>query len=210
MSIYAAGLNQERIRMRNHFERLYNRGLINRVLAFIFGRNDRLLSLYEKQARIRICRRQYIGVRNIPICQIRGSESRCNDFNQKFQPMNRNTLERWLAVATAYEKGVSLPAVEVMQVGEIYYVRDGHHRISVACANGQREIDAHVTVWEIDARDMDRDGYAGDGFGFAGGAGLAGVMPLRNVQAVRLHLRDRLQLSWSAPFPLDRLPLSPL
>jgi hypothetical protein len=41
-----------------------------------------------------------------------------------------------------------LPPVELIQVGDVYFVRDGHHRISVARMMGQDSIDAEVTVWE--------------------------------------------------------------
>jgi hypothetical protein len=44
--------------------------------------------------------------------------------------------------------GDPLPPVELIQVGSVYFVRDGHHRISVARAMGQQEIEAVVTVWQ--------------------------------------------------------------
>jgi hypothetical protein len=52
-------------------------------------------------------------------------------------------------VAKARLKGVTLPPVELIQVGDVYFVRDGHHRISVARAFGQEHVDAEVTVWEV-------------------------------------------------------------
>jgi ParB-like chromosome segregation protein Spo0J len=55
-----------------------------------------------------------------------------------------------MSVALARLKGVVLPAVELAQVREAYYVLDGHHRISVARAFGQESIDAAVTVWEVE------------------------------------------------------------
>jgi hypothetical protein len=44
---------------------------------------------------------------------------------------------------------VTLPAVDLIQIGDVYFVRDGHHRISVGRAMGQEIIDAEVTVWEV-------------------------------------------------------------
>jgi len=52
--------------------------------------------------------------------------------------------------------GVTLPLVDLVQVGDVYFVRDGHHRISVARAFGQESIDAQVTVWEV-ARPLSRE-----------------------------------------------------
>ncbi len=92
----------------------------------------------------------YIGIRQVPIRQIRGSEGRCSDFDASFRPLNIHNEWRWLSVATARLKGVTLPPVELIQVGEDYFVRDGHHRISVARAMGQDYIDAEVTIWESD------------------------------------------------------------
>ena len=51
--------------------------------------------------------------------------------------------------ATARQQGKYLPAVVLVQVGDIYFVQDGHHRISVARALGQSEIEARVTIWQV-------------------------------------------------------------
>lgn len=45
--------------------------------------------------------------------------------------------------------GVKLPPVALIQVGEVYFVEDGHHRISVAKLWGEHEIEAEVTIWEM-------------------------------------------------------------
>jgi hypothetical protein len=89
------------------------------------------------------------GIQVVPITQIQGSESRSSDFDRDFHPLQDRTRERWLSVAVARQRGKSLPPVELIQVGEIYFVRDGHHRISVARALGQQEIEARVLVWQV-------------------------------------------------------------
>ena len=83
--------------------------------------------------------------------QIRGSEGRCQDFDVAFHPLKQHAEERWVSVARAQLRGLGLPPIELIQVGEVYFVRDGHHRISVAAALGQQEIDAVVTVWQLAA-----------------------------------------------------------
>jgi hypothetical protein len=90
------------------------------------------------------------GIRTVPISKIRGSEGRSEDFDREFHPLRLHNQGRWLSVATARQRGVVLPPVELIQIGDIYFVRDGHHRISVAKAFGQEEIEAEVTVWETD------------------------------------------------------------
>jgi hypothetical protein len=54
-----------------------------------------------------------------------------------------------MSVAKARLQGATLPPVDLVQVSDVYFVRDGHHRISVAKALGQVDIDADVTVWEV-------------------------------------------------------------
>ncbi|MBZ0308456.1 MAG: chromosome partitioning protein ParB, partial [Anaerolineae bacterium] len=71
-----------------------------------------------------------------------------NDFDRNFHPLNETTENRWVWVATAMLRGVSLPPVELILMGNTYYVVDGHHRISVAKMLKYHYIDAIVTVWD--------------------------------------------------------------
>jgi hypothetical protein len=89
------------------------------------------------------------GLRIVPISQICGSESRSSDFDRDFNPLQDHNKRRWLSVADARRRGKALPPVKLVQVGDVYFVRDGHHRISVARALGQRSIEARVLVWEM-------------------------------------------------------------
>jgi hypothetical protein len=112
------------------------------------GRRHCLLSLNDVQAhRVQGRQRSYAGLHLVPIAQIRGSEGRSADFDVDFYPLKSYEQERWTNVAVAHSLGKALPPVELVQVGENYFVRDGHHRISVAKMMGQREIEAEVTVW---------------------------------------------------------------
>jgi hypothetical protein len=83
------------------------------------------------------------------IRQIRGSEAQHEEFDDTFHPLDPHTRGRWLSIANAWLKGVALPPVNLIRLGDVYFVRDGHHHISVARAFGQQEIDAIVTVWDI-------------------------------------------------------------
>jgi hypothetical protein len=85
----------------------------------------------------------------VPIEQIRGSEGRSNDFDRDFHPLQEHCMSRWLRVAKARDQDKVLPPVVLVQVGDVYFVRDGHHRISVASALGQLDIEAEVTVWQV-------------------------------------------------------------
>jgi hypothetical protein len=80
---------------------------------------------------------------------IQRSEFRSEDFDADFRPLQKRTRGRWLSIATAWLMRVAMPPVELIQVRDVYYVRDGHRRISVARAMGQEYIEAGVIVWEM-------------------------------------------------------------
>lgn len=86
----------------------------------------------------------------MPINQIKGSEGRSGDFDCDFNPMHARTMDRWVSVAVARSHGAPLRAVELIQLGEDYFVRDGHHRISVARAFREEYIDAQVIVLDLE------------------------------------------------------------
>jgi hypothetical protein len=85
-----------------------------------------------------------LGAQPVPIERIIGTESRQADFDALFRPLRKTEPLRWVNIAVAWLTDVSLPPVALLKVGEDYYVRDGHHRISVARALGQHYIDAVV------------------------------------------------------------------
>ena len=65
-------------------------------------------------------------------------------MNALFRPLVNHTRDRWVSIAIARHQGINLPPVELIQVGEEYFVRDGHHRVSVAKTFGQATIEAQV------------------------------------------------------------------
>ncbi len=91
----------------------------------------------------------YVGMRTIAIQTIRGSEERAEDFDNFFRPLAEHNRERWLSVAEARLNGVSLPPVALIEMSGSYFVRDGHHRVSVAQALGECYIDAEIVRWQM-------------------------------------------------------------
>jgi hypothetical protein len=134
---------------RQIFNRVYIRSWLARLWAAICRRSNCLQDLRTIAATYPVGDRHYAGVQTVPIQQIRGSENRTQDFDAAFHPRRRHHEFRWIGVATALLQGEMLPPVELIQVGETYFVRDGHHRVSAARALGQLAIDAVVTVWDI-------------------------------------------------------------
>jgi hypothetical protein len=86
-----------------------------------------------------------LGMQTIALDSIVGTAGRrlC-EFDRRFRPTSRRTERRWLSVATARRRGETLPAIDVIRVGELHFVHDGHHRVSVARAQGDPVIDAQV------------------------------------------------------------------
>lgn len=92
-------------------------------------------------------RSHHAGLCVLEVNQIHGTLNRAEDFDYDFHPLQESDKDRWCSVATAMISGIDLPPIEVIQVGQDYFVKDGHHRISVARAMGFRYIDAIVNVW---------------------------------------------------------------
>ncbi len=84
------------------------------------------------------------GVHDIPIARIRGSENRSADFDASFLPRRRNVRRRWVELFTTMQEGVQPPPIDVYQLGDAYFVKDGHHRVSVARHLGWDRIRANV------------------------------------------------------------------
>jgi hypothetical protein len=84
------------------------------------------------------------GVQVIPLDSIVGSVDRTRDFDRRFRPTTQRVRPRWERIALAKRRGEAMPPIEVYRLGDAHFVRDGHHRVSVARAHGQDVIDAHV------------------------------------------------------------------
>jgi hypothetical protein len=88
---------------------------------------------------------RHIGLESIPLDSIVGTEGRQRDFDRGFRPTSGRTRGRWERIATAARQGESFPPIDVYRIGEVHFVKDGHHRVSVARAQGLDTIDAYVT-----------------------------------------------------------------
>jgi hypothetical protein len=127
----------------NAFNEMYRKGRLRRFWTKLTRRSSRLLDWNDYQFKVR--NSIYRGLRIVPIDQIRGSEGRADDFDDQFHPLDWRMKDRWLGVGIAHHQGLSLPPVQLLLVCGVYFVRDGHHRISAARAFGQRLMDAEVT-----------------------------------------------------------------
>ncbi len=135
--------------MRNQALSLYSdmlaKGKRSRTIRPFSRKPKRLLELQSFKHPECAQNRHYVGIQSVPIERIQGSEGRLEDFDNAFHPLHERSRSRWLSVASVRLAGAALPPVELIQSGGIYFVRDGHHRISVAKALGEQYIDADVT-----------------------------------------------------------------
>ncbi len=85
------------------------------------------------------------GLREIPLDAIVGSVGRYEDFTRSFLPRASSDAQRWANVRLAVHDMAGLPPIEVYKVGEVYFVLDGNHRVSVAREIGAESISAYVS-----------------------------------------------------------------
>ena len=86
-----------------------------------------------------------LGLQVVPLDAIVGTVDRAVDFDRGFRPTSARLRSRWERIAAAQRRGESLPPVSLYKIGDLYFVRDGHHRVSVAKSLGRDDIDAYVT-----------------------------------------------------------------
>ena len=126
------------------FERALRRGKGRALRQKLLGRAGGLRHLPRVEATTARRPTRETDVVNIPLSQIVGSEGRASDFDSAFNPLTDHTRDRWINIAAAQRARAALPPVELIQAADGYYVRDGHHRISVARATGQATIEARI------------------------------------------------------------------
>lgn len=127
------------------------RGMISRLTRRILNRPQRLYDLNALRPDLFLHGCSYSGIQVVPIHSIIGSEGRTADFDMDFHPLSEAARQRWTNVAMAYLSGQPLEPVQLIQVGDAYFVRDGHHRVSVSRAFGQVAVDAEVITWKASA-----------------------------------------------------------
>jgi hypothetical protein len=137
--------------MATTFDRARRQTAYRRLAAVVRGRGEArsLLPLDEATRRLRPFRRRYVGLRPISVRKIVGTDSRDRDFDRDFLPRRPDVGRRWRQVEQAFPDG-GFPPIVVYQLGDAYFVIDGHHRVAIARQHGMETIDAEVT--ELAAR----------------------------------------------------------
>ena len=128
------------------------KGWLHRVWARITRHSSRLLDLDETLKSGEVIGSHYGGIQPVDIHDIHGTQGKADAFDDSFYPTGTSTRTRWLSIAKARLLGRELPPIELVLINGIYYVRDGHHRVSVANMMGQDYLDAEITVVKMHQR----------------------------------------------------------
>ncbi len=131
-------------RVASDFNKARFKSFLNDVRSVLSGRPNQLLSYDDVKEKLRIGGPIYRGVQTVRVDQIVGSLNRYHQFDRAFLPKQDETSSRWQRVDRAFYEDVSLPPVVLYQVGQVYFVVDGHHRVSVAREKRQEFIDAEI------------------------------------------------------------------
>lgn len=131
------------------FEHATTRAFWQEIIGHLRGKPAQLLSFEDVRTRLRLREELYRGLQDIPLEAIVGSVGRYTDFTGTFLPKGVINKDRWTRIYAEAEGTMGLPPIEVYQVGEVYFVRDGNHRVSVALAMGQKHIEAYVTEVDV-------------------------------------------------------------
>jgi hypothetical protein len=130
---------------RADFSKARRKAFFNQVLSILSGqRPTTLLSYDEVKEKLHIGGPIYRGIKTIRVDQIAGSLNRYQEFDRAFLPKEDQLASRWQSVNRAFYQDINLPPVVLYKIGQVYFVVDGHHRVSVAREQGQEFIDAEV------------------------------------------------------------------
>lgn len=151
------------LRARMAFGRARAKSVLGRLWAAITRRPHELLAYDEVREHLHPAGPVYKGLQTVAISQIVGSVNRYRDFDRAFLPAQAHTEGRWENIGRAYMGNISLPPVKLYKLGDVYFVVDGNHRVSVAREMGQEFIDAEVQevrvrvplTADIDPRDLE-------------------------------------------------------
>lgn len=126
------------------FRRARQKAAIEGILARLSGQTTELLSYEDVRQKLRAVESNKTVLRNIPLDAIVGSVGRNKDFSRSFLPLSDSDIERWAGVMKATAGSTGLPPIDVYQIGEVYFVLDGNHRVSVARELNAKTIQAFV------------------------------------------------------------------
>ncbi|GAA1035366.1 MULTISPECIES: chromosome partitioning protein ParB [Amycolatopsis] len=131
----------------NDFLRARRRQVLSRLSTWLRREPDDvniMLPFHEVVQALGYVSEARIGTRVITLDSIVGTVDRSRDFDRRFRPTSARVRQRWERLALAARRGEAIPPIEVYRIGELHFIIDGHHRVSVALAQGLSTIEASV------------------------------------------------------------------
>jgi len=125
---------RRRARLRELVARIRREHASNRLRSFDDVRRERLVAN----------NRLHRGTRVVEVEEIVGSVGRWRDFDRSFLPARASVGHKWKRIDRAFHRAEDLPPVELYEIGESYFVVDGHHRVSVARYHDVPTVEAAV------------------------------------------------------------------
>jgi hypothetical protein len=135
---------------RSDFDNALMKAFWREVLSWFLQRKNTLEPFEQVRSALPVKGQHWIGIQVVPLNKIVGSVGRYRDFDTAFEPRQTRTRGRWMSVDVAHLKDINLPPVELYKIGDIYFVKDGNHRVSVAHQKNQVFIDAEVIEIDVD------------------------------------------------------------
>jgi hypothetical protein len=132
----------------NDFQRARRRQVLARLAQRLHRGPDDvnlILPFDEVVAALGMRGERRLGLQIIRLDTIVGTVDSARDFDRRFRPTSGRVRERWERLALAQRRGEPIPPIDVYRVGDLHFVQDGHHRVSIAIATGAKTIDAYVT-----------------------------------------------------------------
>jgi hypothetical protein len=147
----------------NDFQRARRRQVLSQIIVQLQGKPpdaSEMLLFDDVVAALGRTGERRLGLQSIALANIVGSVDRARDFDCWFHPRAKVNRQRWIQLALAQRRGEFIPPVDVYRIGELHFVRDGHHRISVALALHLHTIEGYVTevTTRVDAVGIRRRG----------------------------------------------------
>ena len=129
------------------FSRARRQQVLARLAGWLRRQPDvnRILSFDEVTAALGWRGEHYLGLQTIQLDTVAGTVDSQRDFDRSFRPTSNRVRQRWERLDLARRRGAAIPPIDVYRLGDLHFVKDGHHRVSVARAAGQKTIEAYVT-----------------------------------------------------------------
>ncbi len=132
------------------FSKAISKGFYEELTGWFTRRSHRLIPFEDVKEKLDLWFITDIGIQTVRLDAIIGSQGRYQNFTRHFFPREESLRSRWKDIDGVIASGKILPPVTLYKVCDAYFVKDGHHRISVARAKKQNAIEARIYEYDCD------------------------------------------------------------